>query len=85
MIRGRNRYCWSTTNTMKKLSTQLTQQWMTQRLEAPTLPRRFVRSNIDNILPRSPALASADDEGEPPGKKGNIAATARRKRRECQK
>jgi hypothetical protein len=53
---------------MKNLSTQLTEQWMAQRLEAPTLPRH-VRANIDNIIPRAAALASIDDEEEPPFKK----------------
>lgn len=66
---------------MKKLSTQLSEPWMTERLEAPTLPKR-VRDNIINILPDPVIQNSADDEEEPPAKKRRYCAfcTSKKKR-----
>lgn len=43
------------------LSIQLTEPWMTKRLEAPTLPNH-VRDNIENILPKAMEQMSTEDE-----------------------
>ncbi|CAK1579834.1 unnamed protein product [Parnassius mnemosyne] len=53
---------------MKKLSAQLSESWMKERLEAPTLPKH-VRDNIANILPKPVVQNDTDNEEEPPAKK----------------
>lgn len=66
---------------MKKLSTQLTIPWMTNRLEAPTLPRHL-RDNIENSLPRPIEQASVAIGDEPLAKKRRYCCycTSKKKR-----
>lgn len=70
---------------MKKLSTQLSEPWMTERLEAPTLLKR-VRDNITNILPNPDVQSSRDNEEEPPAKKRRYYSfCSSKKKKECQR
>lgn len=69
---------------MKKLSIELTTPWMTQRLEAPTLPRH-VRSNIEIVLPKPTAQAPMDEEEEPPAKKRRYCSYCISKKRRMSK
>lgn len=52
---------------MKKLSTQLTTEWMQKRLEAPTL-KRNIRDIIEVILKKPSDDCSEENEGPPPPK-----------------
>ncbi|GBP63866.1 PiggyBac transposable element-derived protein 4 [Eumeta japonica] len=50
---------------MKKLSTQLTSDWMGKRLEAPTL-KRYLRQNIKELLPENTENSNEEREEEEP-------------------
>ncbi|CAH2095714.1 unnamed protein product [Euphydryas editha] len=69
---------------MKKLSMQLTTEWMQKRLEAPTL-KCNMRDIIEVILTKPTEDSSVENEAPPPPKKEDIALIAHLKRRGCPK
>ncbi|CAK1596514.1 unnamed protein product [Parnassius mnemosyne] len=69
---------------MKKLSAQLSESWMKERLEAPTLPKH-VRDNIANILPKPVVQNDTDNEEEPPAKKRRYCTFCTNKKKRMSK